>query len=400
MVLNVSEQGCGFHAVAPVQPNGIIRFTIELDANRKFEGSGLLEWVDQNRTTAGLQFTEVSEDLRKEIRRWLTADRTIEDRKPPSKPTPGADRPPINAEKKSESISSANTDQNAKFPVQDPQPVWVEALHAQAHVPAENTPTKQKEAEGRLQKGISSAFLRNVQRNADRLVSDFENADPESERKLARIRNLVQAHTDRIGEALRYAGQASDRLEHLSASVGTLQQQKLSSFQSQADALLSSYVSQLHERSEAILKEIDTHASNTRSSTGSNPAKGAIMVAGLALALAVVLGSYHREIGRALLGQTMNDQAGPVGGRDAEQELLPQEQADGGPVLAKQAQLLWARVEKRDVSAELALATLYLTGEGVTKSCVQARLLLSAAATDGNDEARQRLAQLNGKGCP
>jgi TPR repeat protein len=97
----------------------------------------------------------------------------------------------------------------------------------------------------------------------------------------------------------------------------------------------------------------------------------------------------------------MDDQTGPVGGRDAEHELsVPQEQADGGPVLAKRARLLWARVEKRDMSAELALATLYLTGEGVTKSCVQARLLLSAAAADGNDEAQHRLAQLNGKGCP
>jgi ElaB/YqjD/DUF883 family membrane-anchored ribosome-binding protein len=402
MVLNVSEQGFGFHSVAPVQPTGNIRFTIELDVNRKFEGNGRLEWLDQNRTTAGLQFTEVSEDFRKEIRRWLTTDCTIEDRKLPSKPTPVPHQPPINAEKKSETIPSANTDLNAKFPVQNPQPVCVEAVPAQAHVPGENTPTKQKEAEGRLQKGLSSTFLRNVQRDVDRLVSNFENADPESERTRARIRELVQTQTDRIGEALRGAGQASDRLEHLSASVETLQQQKLSSFQSQADALLSSYVSQLDQRSEAILKEIDSHARNARSSTGSNPAISAIMVAGLAIALAVVLGSYHREIGRALgwLGQTMDDQTGPVGGRDAEHELsVPQEQADGGPVLAKQARLLWARVEKRDVSAELALAKLYLTGEGVTKSCVQARLLLSAAAADGNEEAQQRLAQLNGKGC-
>jgi hypothetical protein len=403
MVLNVSEHGFGFHAVAPVQPNGNIRFTIELDANRKFEGNGRLEWVDQNRTTAGLQFTEVSEDFRKEIRHWLTAARTIEDRKLPSKPTPVAHQPAINGERKSETISSASTDQNAESPVQNPRPARVEAVQVQPQVQAENAPAKQKEGAGRLQKGISSTFLRNVRQGADRLVSGFENADPESERKLARIRELVQTQTDRIGEALRGAGQASDRLEHLSASVEALQQQKLSSFQSEADALLSRYVSQLHQRSETILKEIDSHARNARSSTGSNPAIGAIMVAGLAIALAVVLGSYHREIGRALgwLGQTMDDQAGPVGGTDAEHELsVPQAQADGGPVLAKQARLLWARVAKGDVSAEVALAKLYLTGEGVAKNCVQARLLLSAAAGDGNGEAQQKLAQLNRKGCP
>jgi TPR repeat protein len=403
MVLNLSEQGFGFHAVAPVQPNGNIRFTIELDANRKFEGNGRLEWLDQNRTTAGLQFTEVSEDFRKEIRHWLKAACTIEDRKLPSKSTPVADQPAINAEKKSEAIPSANTDQDAEFPLQNPRAARVEAIQVQAQVRAENAPTKKEDWAGRSQKGISSTFLRNVQRDADRLMSDFESADPESERKLARIRELVQTQTDRIGEALRGAGQASDRLEHLSASVETLQQQKLRSFQSEADALLSRYISQLHQRSEAILKEIDSHASNARSSTGSNPAIGAIMVAGLAIALAVVLGSYHREVGRALgwLGQTMDDQAGPVGERDAEQETsVPQAQTDGGPVLGKQARLLWARVAKGDVSAEVALAKLYLTGEGVAKSCVQARLLLSAAAGDGNVEAQQRLAQLNRKGCP
>ena len=66
----------------------------------------------------------------------------------------------------------------------------------------------------------------------------------------------------------------------------------------------------------------------------------------------------------------------------------------------KRAQMLSARVAKDDISAEVELAKLYLTGEGVAKSCFQARLLLRAAAADGSAEAQQMLAQLKRRGCP
>src|SRR5262249_27711637 len=136
-----------------------------------------------------------------------------------------------------------------------------------------------------------------------------------------------------------------------------------------------------------------------RQATQSNPTMTFTLVATLIVVLAAVLGAYHREVGRELarLGQTME---GVQAQADAGVEVaIPQEPQATGPASGKEARLLWAKVAKGDTFAEVALAKLYLTGDGVTKSCVQARLLLTAAADKGNADAQQKLAQLNRKGC-
>jgi len=61
--------------------------------------------------------------------------------------------------------------------------------------------------------------------------------------------------------------------------------------------------------------------------------------------------------------------------------------------------LLWSAVEKGNASAEVALAGLYRQGKGVTKNCVQTRVLLSAAARKGSAEAQKNLAELMRVGC-
>jgi len=62
-------------------------------------------------------------------------------------------------------------------------------------------------------------------------------------------------------------------------------------------------------------------------------------------------------------------------------------------------QLLWAAVEKGNISAEIDLAELFRTGRGVAKNCDQTRILLSAAARKGSAEARKRLEALRREGC-
>jgi hypothetical protein len=61
--------------------------------------------------------------------------------------------------------------------------------------------------------------------------------------------------------------------------------------------------------------------------------------------------------------------------------------------------LLWSSVEKGYVSAEVTLADLYARGDGVEKSCEQARVLLEAAIRKGSPEARRRLTLLKQQGC-
>jgi TPR repeat protein len=58
---------------------------------------------------------------------------------------------------------------------------------------------------------------------------------------------------------------------------------------------------------------------------------------------------------------------------------------------AMAAKLLWKAVGKENPSAVLLLSDMYLAGDGVPKSCDQARLLLTAAARKGVPQAADKL---------
>ena len=63
------------------------------------------------------------------------------------------------------------------------------------------------------------------------------------------------------------------------------------------------------------------------------------------------------------------------------------------------ARWLWKSVAKQNTTASILLANLYMQGDGVSKSCDQARLLLVAAAKKGSSAAAQSLRNLENGGC-
>jgi hypothetical protein len=67
--------------------------------------------------------------------------------------------------------------------------------------------------------------------------------------------------------------------------------------------------------------------------------------------------------------------------------------------LSKAVDLLWAGVRKGYVPAEVTLADLYRRGDGVSKNCDQAQVLLVAASKKGSPEARHLLEQMAEQGC-
>jgi hypothetical protein len=67
--------------------------------------------------------------------------------------------------------------------------------------------------------------------------------------------------------------------------------------------------------------------------------------------------------------------------------------------LSKAVDLLWAGVRKGYVPAEVTLADLYRRGDGVSKNCDQAQVLLVAASKKGSPEARHLLEQMAEEGC-
>ena len=63
------------------------------------------------------------------------------------------------------------------------------------------------------------------------------------------------------------------------------------------------------------------------------------------------------------------------------------------------AKFLWQAVRKENTTAAVLLSDLYARGDGVPKSCDQARLLLVAAAKRGAPQAAEQLRSLEVRGC-
>lgn len=89
---------------------------------------------------------------------------------------------------------------------------------------------------------------------------------------------------------------------------------------------------------------------------------------------------------------------------DGSQELLLAqhylEGTTGSRDATEAAKWLWKAVGKQNPRALMMLSDLYLRGDGVPRSCDQARLLLVAATKKGAPEAAEKLHRLELNGCP
>jgi hypothetical protein len=67
LVLDVSDGGLSFHAVAPVQPAQSVRFVLSLRGQTRIEGAGEVIWTNELRTVCGLRFTSLSSGAREQL---------------------------------------------------------------------------------------------------------------------------------------------------------------------------------------------------------------------------------------------------------------------------------------------------------------------------------------------
>ena len=72
MLLSISESGFRFRAVAAMHANGPVPFAFSLDGSNRLEGTGEIDWLEDDGKSGGLRFTDVSADFRASVRRWLT----------------------------------------------------------------------------------------------------------------------------------------------------------------------------------------------------------------------------------------------------------------------------------------------------------------------------------------
>lgn len=94
---------------------------------------------------------------------------------------------------------------------------------------------------------------------------------------------------------------------------------------------------------------------------------------------------------------------GTVEGDSASADLRLAQRYLGGSMGARDAseaaKLLWKAVGKQNPTAAILLSGLYARGDGVTRNCDQARLLLLAATKHGSGQAAEQLRYLEQHGC-
>jgi PilZ domain len=385
IVSNISQGGLGFHAVGPVEQAGPIPFWFSLGVGDRIEAIGELAWTDETKKVGGLRFTDLPESTREQIRNHLGQS---------SKPinSGSAFRDPVAAPNKSPAFPSVEPDEE-----EVPVPASYVARPHEAASSKKSAPTiipslfglASPEPEP-MWKPISAAwpdpprrpqFLRGVITGA--LVS-----------ALLATAFLYHTHRREVGGSLIHLGESIASQTASPAPAAAPASNPSPADAASADKMKTEGASTQETKSQmASSAPAATTTSNPSPADAASADKMKAETASIESAGNAVASTPARHGPRA--SQPANS---------GESELTVAQQYLHGRYGRRDtttgAQWLWAAVKNGSATAEVLLADLYRRGDGVPKSCEQARVLLVAASRRGQAEATQKLRQLNRYGCP
>lgn len=346
IVCNVSEAGLAFQLAAPLHGVKTIRTCISPNPSNRIDVTGTLVWTDGTSRFGGLQLTEIGAVAREQLRNWLTAI---------SRSTAAVEERLWRT--KQESIATGwfiGLDQGLfeKPPLQTPEkskPHASQAGTVREHSPTLSVPLPSFSTRSA---GWSRPFLA-ARIAAIAVWCCMLVATPIV--LLHYFRANVASSLIRIGERLQVSP-ATSVTPALPSSSGS----------TQAVTLPAPPIRPAAPR-------------ESRSFTHTNqPATEP------ALARRSVRTEEHlqsRNLRTGLAGSKARRKRPGVSGQSAT------------------AQAFWGAVGRGDVSAEVALAELYMNGDGVARNCEQARVLLRAAVEKGNGDAARLLEHIRKAGC-
>src|ERR1700752_383933 len=70
VVVDISEGGLGFRAIAAVQADGPIHLRFAIDSAGRIRAVGERAWADETGKVGGLRFTQLPDEVREQIRAW------------------------------------------------------------------------------------------------------------------------------------------------------------------------------------------------------------------------------------------------------------------------------------------------------------------------------------------
>ena len=352
LVLDVSDGGLSFHAVAPVQKAATIQFLLSLRGHSRLQGAGQVVWTNESGTVCGLRFTSLSGQAREQLADWTSQSRAA---------TP----------------AHANA--------APPPPPGIEPPHAE--------PAAAPTAAHAVREPVFA-----IPPVSDYFLPEAEGISP------SRRRFLVLAGFGSLAAALAVIAfifgmyVAQSRFKPASRPPAI----------SQSPSAAQTGAAPSGPPASAATGPSSTPGSNNPGTSTSVPAASENQVPPSTGPSAGVAGKESagagQNAGLAAGGMAPGAQRPALSGPSAQSQLataMAYLNATGDKHdSARAAELLWQAVSSGNSDAEVILADLYLRGDGVPKSCEQGKVLLTAASNSGNAKGEEKLQELNAKGCP
>lgn len=391
MLLNLSEGGLAFQVVAPVESNATVHLMCLLEPDQALVATGEIIRTSETRKAGGLRFTDLSEPSRKLIADWLArspgqlpVEPAAESVPQPSFGKQSAPSPDVSkgagAEASGVVPMPCEVEETASMPMRGeaaptPQQIGQAGTSTRAAWPPLSSyewlqePVKQQRARAQASRGPKSPLEWIL--GAGCVV-------------LAIAALLIWTEVFRSIDGR--AGGPASRTGNVPAQL--------------ANPAASATPSAAVQASPAASSSAQTHAQTPAPTIHVAEQNQTPPGAGIASNDSPPPTPAAQATARSPADSSPNNASREPGEKELIQALHYLNGTNGPKGRAAAVSWFWQAVQKGNQEAAVRLAGLYLRGDGVAKSCDQARILLTTAAQKGNREAAQRLATLRDAGCP
>ncbi|HEY2823413.1 MAG TPA: PilZ domain-containing protein [Candidatus Acidoferrum sp.] len=380
VMLNLSEEGCGFQAITPVKC-GETRFGFQINGGRRIAGDAEVVWADDSGVMGGLRFLNLPPEAHKEIRLWLE-----ETNAPMEYGFASAAAASAGASGAAVGARAARTNV-----APDPLPPSREAANVRIPPPQQEAPPPPPAWSNARSVGYPVL-------EEQRYASPFTEAiipysDPQQRRSASVWRGIAVVATVIAVFALGivYQKDVGSSLIWLGETMS-----------GKTKASTVAPVGKPANATQPSLPTTEPETAATSNPTGKNAGAAADPNDPTAADMKAV-----DELGKDPSAKSQPPAAGGPNASNVSERSESVLERQNAVAQKPQpnwsetdsVEALWGAVQAGSVSAEVSLAERFARGAGVNKNCDQAKVLMKAAADKGNREARLRLYELESGGC-
>jgi hypothetical protein len=350
-VLNISEGGLSFSTFAPIEQKGPIHFWFSLNLSERIDAWGEVAWTDKTKKVGGLRFIRLPERAERQIHEWI-----------------------------SEPVSP---------PLADGKSVTPEGAGRPSRV-ATSKPDAVRRFVSKAHSGRSLIL-------ASSMLSGSDDS------------GVSTAPFDAIGE-VQATGELVPMQRHLSERRRQFRRGLLLGMGISVALVVPAmkYWSYRHENRSLVKTSAELPARTSASALPSTAIQPTAPSASMDIFRG---GNQNSGIAKGHAQSTPPSETGghsslhALGGAATSPSARAPLDASLNGTASRQKpamtpQQLWALVQAGNSKAAVALAELYIKGEGVPQNCNQARVLLLVASEKRNPEAIKRLQELDKTDCP